>query len=502
MEIDYRFKALEPFKSTLTDRRKTKDFLYWKSYKYPIVLKENGAVTHLDFQNSASGLLAVTTSTKVQIYNQVTSELIKTFSRFQDLALGANFRKDGKLLAAGGKEGKVRLFDIAGKIALRTFEGHAKAVHSVKFCNDLYKLYSVSDDKTVRLWDIATGKSLAIMESHEDYIRCAYTSPNSHDNIVTGSYDHTAKIWDIRNNSVVCSVNHGHPVESILVYPSATMMLTSGSDKVKIWDILQGGKLVATLSNHHKTITSMAFNHDSSRLLTAGLDKHVKIYDVSNFEVVHSMDYPSPILSLATSHNDRTLAVGMSDKTFQLRHRREVLKSEILEEQRRKKVLENEEKSKFRQNIYRQPQSNDIVIPTAKQQIFNKYDTMFRKFEYTKAVDIVLKKTHTVEEKMSVFSELIRRDVLKRALAGRNEKSILLILQVITKNISNPAYTSILLDVAESMVDVYCSEISAQSQIVQASFLRLRAYIVHEVEVQREMCALQGCLESLAHTAT
>ena len=49
--------------------------------------------------------------------------------------------------------------------------------------------------------------------------------------------------------------------------------LFSGGQTVKVWDALTGGKLITTLSNHHKTITSLGFCSNYQRLLSGGLDR-------------------------------------------------------------------------------------------------------------------------------------------------------------------------------------------------------------------------------------
>jgi len=70
---------------------------------------------------------------------------------------------------------------------------------------------------------------------------------------------------------------------------------------MKIWDILAGGRTLRTLSNHQKTITSVIFDNSCTKILTGSLDHHVKIYDVQDFNVEHSLKYESPILSLGLS---------------------------------------------------------------------------------------------------------------------------------------------------------------------------------------------------------
>ena len=55
------------------------------------------------------------------------------------------------------------------------------------------------------------------------------------------------------------------------------MALTAGGNEIKVWDVLGGGKLLHTFSNHQKNVTGLAFDGTGSRLLSCGLDGHVKV---------------------------------------------------------------------------------------------------------------------------------------------------------------------------------------------------------------------------------
>lgn len=59
--------------------------------------------------------------------------------------------------------------------------------------------------------------------------------------------------------------------------------------------------MLSKISQHHKTITALKFASDGKRLLSASLDRHVKVYDMSTFEVIRTFDYSSPVLSLGIS---------------------------------------------------------------------------------------------------------------------------------------------------------------------------------------------------------
>jgi U3 small nucleolar RNA-associated protein 15 len=100
---------------------------------------------------------------------------------------------------------------------------------------------------------------------------------------------------------VMGSPGESAPVEQTIMFPAGTMAISAAGPIIRLWDLVAGGKCRRALSNHQKTVTSLAFNSTASRLLTGGLDQMVKVYDVSTYKVVHTMRYPAPVLSLAVS---------------------------------------------------------------------------------------------------------------------------------------------------------------------------------------------------------
>jgi len=62
-----------------------------------------------------------------------------------------------------------------------------------------------------------------------------------------------------------------------------------------------GGRLIQTVSNHQKTITSLCFDSQRTRLFTGSLDQHVKVYDVHDYKVIYNFKHPAPVLTVACS---------------------------------------------------------------------------------------------------------------------------------------------------------------------------------------------------------
>lgn len=110
----------------------------------------------------------------------------------------------------------------------------------------------------------------------QDYVRCVARNPSS-DLLMSASYDHMVNLWDVRTESVVQEMDHGAPVEALLVFPSGGTCVSAGGNYVRVWDLLSGGRLLLSFSNHQKTITSLCIDGCGQRLLTAGLDKSVRM---------------------------------------------------------------------------------------------------------------------------------------------------------------------------------------------------------------------------------
>jgi U3 small nucleolar RNA-associated protein 15 len=110
----------------------------------PTLVKEFGAIDYIDFSPVEPHNFAVTCSLRVQVYNPITKLVVKNLSRFQKLAYGGTFRKDGTLLVAGDEECCVRLFNVSSKNILRLFKGHRAPVHRTFFTSDMIHIASFS----------------------------------------------------------------------------------------------------------------------------------------------------------------------------------------------------------------------------------------------------------------------------------------------------------------------------------------------------------------------
>jgi U3 small nucleolar RNA-associated protein 15 len=319
---------LQPLKlpkgpSTLTSEQK-----YWNSYTSELRLdpsQHSSPVTHIsipppqlsNLQSAAQDLFAVTTGSRVQIFSSKTRKVVKTISRFgvDDIAHSGNIRRDGRILVAGGESGAIQAFDVKSRAILKTWKEHKQPVWVTQWHpTELTSLMSCSDDRTVRLWDLPSDKSMTKFDGHQDYVRCGAFMPAQSGLLVSGSYDQTVRLWDSRaGGKAVMVFKHAAPIETVLPMPSGTAVLASSDNAISVLDII-AAKPIHMLRNHQKTVTALTLANNGERLLSGALDGHVKVFETTGWNVVGGLKYPSPILSLSvipSQNEDKHIAVGM-----------------------------------------------------------------------------------------------------------------------------------------------------------------------------------------------
>ncbi|EGF77898.1 hypothetical protein BATDEDRAFT_91149 [Batrachochytrium dendrobatidis JAM81] len=475
--------------------RVTDDTAYWSKLKSPVIIKEFSSINSVQFSPHSPHDFCISSSTRVQIYSATTQSVKKTISRFKDVVHCASIRHDNKLLIAGDASGLVQIFELNSRAILRTLAGHKAAVHAAEFCpNDTSKVLTCSDDKTCVVWDVPTQMQTSVFSEHTDYVRSAIAMPDNDTLFMTGSYDHTVKLWDTRSpDASTMTMNHGSPIEAILRLPGGGLVASAGGNRIKIWDILSGGKLLHSFSNHQKAITSLCLDSTNSFLISGALDHHVKIVSLEDYKIVHSLKYSAPILSLGISPTNSQLVVGMSSGLLSIRQR--AVRSEDIAKKQDVQTHNGTYQYYIRGSNYT-PDENDTRIESKTKARLQSYDKLLKGFQYANALDAVLEGPPKPLLIISMLEELIHRDGLRAALAGRDEHTLQRILSFLMRYISNPRYTVLLTDVSNTILDIY-SLVLGHSQIIGELLKKLKFKVHEEIQLDYRLGEVIGLMDTL-----
>ncbi|MHC4211750.1 MAG: protein kinase domain-containing protein [Planctomycetota bacterium] len=203
---------------------------------------------------------------------------------------------DAKYIAASCPDRTIRVWDTATGANLKTLQGHDESATAVAFNSDGSRIVS-ADDTTIKLWDTATGNELRTLQGHESGVLAVAFSPDGK-RIAAACWDATAKLWDISNGTGPQVFKHKELVTSVAFAPDSKRLASGSSDAtIKLWDVQSGAEL-NTLRGHAAGVHSLAFSPDGRRIVSASGDKTIKVWvpDIDNEYMTlqvrdHEVDY-------------------------------------------------------------------------------------------------------------------------------------------------------------------------------------------------------------------
>jgi serine/threonine protein kinase len=203
---------------------------------------------------------------------------------------------DETLLAAGGTDGSIRLWDLESRAKVATLRnrehlrtGHGSVTTALAFSEDGSLLASGHLDGAVYLWEVATGLELDVRPSHEGAIG------------------------------------------GLAMPPGGTVLITAGSDAtLKFWELpaLQHGDLRRTLRRQPEAATCLCLGSGGRQVVTGHTNRTVRVHDTESFRLVATFHgHRAPVSAVASSDDGNLLAVGARDgalRVFDLASREEV----------------------------------------------------------------------------------------------------------------------------------------------------------------------------------
>ncbi len=230
------------------------------------------------------------------------------------LLWAARYAPGGGVLTIGGND--ARLWDPATGEVVRRFSPHG-AVASVDLSLDGTRLVTGSWDRSAKVWDLETGKALARLDGvHRGFVNSVRYSPDGA-RVLTASNDGTARFWDPATGKTVGEPLTGHAsrVRQAVFSPDGERVLTSSSDKTaRVWDAATGKEL-QRLVGHDWAVLCGAFSPAGGHYATGGEDNLAILWSKSGEPLFRLSGHTGSVTSVAFSRNGSRLVTGSEDGT-------------------------------------------------------------------------------------------------------------------------------------------------------------------------------------------
>jgi len=244
------------------------------------------------------------------ILDGITGSQKAVLSGHTDSVRSVSFSSDGELLASGGDDQTVKLWDVQTGGVVKTFCGHTKHVLCVSISADCTMIVSGSDDKTIRLWDIQMGVCYHIIEQQERVSNVSFSPMDSHCLIsvsggkgwqwdisgykINPAHDSSHviffldKVQVVLCQGVVAIVQHhnnGQLFCHCCFIPGGRLIAVATDSVINIWDITSSDPhLIKTYVGHREQISSLVLSSPST-LISSSHDCSVKFWQIADLLV-------------------------------------------------------------------------------------------------------------------------------------------------------------------------------------------------------------------------
>jgi WD40 repeat protein len=185
---------------------------------------------------------------------------------------------DGRTLVSGSIDHTLRIWDVATGKCLRILEGHTDWVYSIALSADGQWLASAGSDCIVRLWNPHTGECLQQWSGHTGRIMKVVFDLATQ-TLISGAIDGTVRRWAIATGEQLTEYVMPFEIGTLALSPDNQVIAVAFKDVIRLIET-KTGQCLKTLQGHQLYIPAMSFSPDGRSLLTGAYDQKVKLWDL------------------------------------------------------------------------------------------------------------------------------------------------------------------------------------------------------------------------------
>ncbi|HEY9905014.1 MAG TPA: WD40 repeat domain-containing protein [Candidatus Sericytochromatia bacterium] len=253
-------------------------------------------------------------------------ERLYTFGWHSDWVKSVAISPDGQTLVSGSRDKTIKVWNLhTGKLS-RNFAGHSDTVETVAISADGHIIVSGSHDKTIKVWNLHARELIRTLVGHSDQVYCVAISADGQI-IVSGGSEETIKVWNLHTGELIRTIGehlwwvnsadgHSHNVVKTVAISPDGQTFVSGSDDatIKVWN-LHTGKLIRTLAGHSYWVNTVAISADEHIIVSGSRDKTIKVWNLHTGELERTLaGHSNSVYCVAISPDGQTLVSGSREE--------------------------------------------------------------------------------------------------------------------------------------------------------------------------------------------
>uniref|UniRef100_A0A8C6UA70 Pleiotropic regulator 1 n=1 Tax=Neogobius melanostomus TaxID=47308 RepID=A0A8C6UA70_9GOBI len=217
----------------------------------------------------------------------------------------------------GSADRTIKIWDLAsGKLKL-SLTGHISTVRGVAVSTRSPYLFSCGEDKQVKCWDLEYNKVIRHYHGHLSAVYDIDLHPTI-DVLVTCSRDASARVWDIRTKANVHTLTgHTNTVATVRCQAAEPQVITGSHDStIRLWDLI-AGKTRATLTNHKKSVRTVVL-HPRQYTFASGSADNIKQWMFPDGNFIQNLSGHNAIINTLAVNSDGVLVSGADNGTIHM----------------------------------------------------------------------------------------------------------------------------------------------------------------------------------------
>ena len=253
---------------------------------------------------------------ELSVWNPTDGTLLRRINNIAQRTYAIRFSPDGSTLAIGGgtpgKSGEIRLLNPADGSELKLLGTTPGVVFDIAFRADGLKLAAGVADRTLRIYDVATGQEERVVEHHADWVLTVDWSPDGKQ-LATGSRDKTGKLVEVETGALLGTYGQtGQPVYRVVFHKDGKHVYSAGGDgKIHLWKT-ENAEKEAEITDLGGEVYDLV--HSGEHLFSSSQDGTARQHKESDRQLVHSYaEHSDWVFSLAVHADTQRLATGCFD---------------------------------------------------------------------------------------------------------------------------------------------------------------------------------------------